>query len=598
MDADNAGCATALPPLPCEPMVERITDVVWCLKERCGGCRFQCSSKYHALKRISYACGSKHKSGPVLGEYYEVIGLLGETSKRYLKARLDNESHEDNASRSLTIDATKSKEDDQNQLERAKSQKLTMEAAISEEHPGSACAQDCSFASVFMWPSKSNFCSPAAPMAATCSRAATMGSLFGVLAIGPKDLRSLIFRVLPKLLGLPVSLMKKFSKGGKSFHPALVELEDAVVRALPELPQDMLLDYLPLLRSLTSSELALSARPGVPPIHACATWGSTSRHHACFKSAGENVACLYSLVENRSYRLTLPDPPIRRRLLIGSSNGWLITADETCELHIVNPITGEQIALPSVSTIEQVKPITTGSGIIHKYKVSYYTGQKDGKDFGIYDLNELRKFVYFKAFMFPDPCTGSYFVVLIHNPYYQLSFARAGDDKWTWLPLNTFNRDCMYMDGILYALTVYGEIDAFDLNASTITMKVIMNKITSSITFSSHYIIWAPWGDMLQVWRDFSSLEQEFPQRQSMYTTKVTVYKADLKANELVETKSLSNHILFLGHNNSLCLRADEHPQLKANHAYFTDYRRPIDALNIVAVDLENSSRKKIASPN
>ncbi|WVZ64456.1 hypothetical protein U9M48_013965 [Paspalum notatum var. saurae] len=362
--------------------------------------------------------------------------------------------------------------------------------------------------------------------------------------------------------------MKKFSKGGKSFHPALVELEDAVVRALPELPQDVLMDIFATLEIpdlIRAGAVCSSWRAAYTCLRNLGKYKQTPCLLYTYKSAGENVACLYSLVENRSYRLTLPDPPIHRRLLIGSSNGWLITADETCELHIVNPITGEQIALPSVSTIEQVKPITTGSGIIHKYKVSYYTGEKDGKDFGIYDLKELCKFLYFKAFMFPDPCTGSYFVVLIHNPYYQLSFARAGDDKWTWLPLNTFNRDCMYMDDILYALTVYGEIDAFDLTASTITMKVTMNKITSSITFSSHYIIWAPWGDMLQVWRDFSSLEQEFPQRRSMYTTKVTVYKADLKAKELVETKSLSNNILFLGNNNSLCLRADEYPQLKAN---------------------------------
>ncbi|KAJ1262323.1 hypothetical protein BS78_09G097800 [Paspalum vaginatum] len=209
----------------------------------------------------------------------------------------------------------------------------------------------------------------------------------------------------------------------------------------------------------------------------------------------------------------------------------------------------------------------------------------------------LSEDLYFKAFVFPDLCTRSYLVVLIHKPYQQLSFARAGDDKWTWLPLNSFYSDCMYMDGLLYALTVFGEIDAVDLTASTVTMKVIMNKTrTSIIGFNSCYIISALWGDLLQVWRSFRVPENKD-------TTEVTVQKVDLEAKELVKTKSLSNHILFLGHNNSLCIRADDHPQLKANHAYFTDDRRPTIPLkyiprDIVAVDLENSRRKEITSQN
>jgi hypothetical protein len=75
------------------------------------------------------------------------------------------------------------------------------------------------------------------------------------------------------------------------------------------------------------------------------------------ESAGERAASLYNLVEKKSYTLTLPDPPVRSRHIIGSSYGWIITADERSELHLVNPITGEQIALPSVTTIEQVKPV-------------------------------------------------------------------------------------------------------------------------------------------------------------------------------------------------------------------------------------------------
>jgi hypothetical protein len=93
------------------------------------------------------------------------------------------------------------------------------------------------------------------------------------------------------------------------------------------------------------------------------------------ESAGDNVACLYSLVEKRVYRLTLPGPPIRSRFLIGSSLGLLITVNERSEMHLVNPITGEQIALPSVTTIQQVKPILDESGAVHKYQYSMHTAK-------------------------------------------------------------------------------------------------------------------------------------------------------------------------------------------------------------------------------
>jgi hypothetical protein len=72
-------------------------------------------------------------------------------------------------------------------------------------------------------------------------------------------------------------------------------------------------------------------------------------------------------VEKRAYKLTLPEPPIHRRYLIGSSLGWLVTADERSEMHLVNPVTSEQISLPSVITVEQVTPIFDENGVIFSH---------------------------------------------------------------------------------------------------------------------------------------------------------------------------------------------------------------------------------------
>lgn len=52
-----------------------------------------------------------------------------------------------------------------------------------------------------------------------------------------------------------------------------------------------------------------------------------------------------------------PHKQLVRMLLAGSSHGWVITVDERSEMHLVNIITREQTALPSVITFEQVAPI-------------------------------------------------------------------------------------------------------------------------------------------------------------------------------------------------------------------------------------------------
>ncbi|OEL30665.1 hypothetical protein BAE44_0008316, partial [Dichanthelium oligosanthes] len=207
----------------------------------------------------------------------------------------------------------------------------------------------------------------------TCSRAGTLSSLWAL----PIDLWCLVFRVLPKLLCLPPSLLKKFSKD-EHVHPPHMELETVVGTSLG-LPQDVL--------------EVIFGNLEIPDLY---KQSQTPYLFYTSESAGDNVGCLYSLLEKRVYKLTLPEPPIR------------------------------------MVTIEHVKPIFDDSGTIHKFELSYYTGENVYEPPEIYGPIDLREELYFKAFVFPDPSTGSYIVV--------------------------------------------GEIDAFDLRDYTITRKVIVSK--------------------------------------------------------------------------------------------------------------------------
>ncbi|GJN30860.1 hypothetical protein PR202_gb19198 [Eleusine coracana subsp. coracana] len=129
------------------------------------------------------------------------------------------------------------------------------------------------------------------------------------------------------------------------------------------------------------------------------------------ESAGDHVAFLYSLVEKRSYKLTLPDLHIQRRYLIGSSHGWLVTADDRSEMHLVNPVTSEQISLPSVITIEQVTPILDEAGAICRYRFSRHTAEAIMGPSSTYSLSASRDHLFHKALLFYDTSAGSYFVM-------------------------------------------------------------------------------------------------------------------------------------------------------------------------------------------
>ncbi|KAK8447869.1 hypothetical protein SEVIR_8G169850v4 [Setaria viridis] len=422
---------------------------------------------------------------------------------------------------------------------------------------------------------------------------------------------NLLFRALAKIFASSTcSLMKTLLQLDEFLHPSPVVAPTAGSE-LPWLPQDILMDIFALLETpdlVRAGSVCASWRAAYTSL--CATEHCKLQRTPCLlytsESIGERAMGLYSLAEKKAYTLTLPDPPIRTREVIGSSYGWIITADERSELQLVNPITGDQIALPSVTTIEQVEPIFDDAGTLCNYEYLWYTGEEWLYDKpSILDLSKLRD-KFDKAFLSSDPSTGDYFVVLIHDPECQLSFARAGDNEWTWLPPHTCYEDCQFQGGLLYATTALGEIHAFDLCAPAVTMKIVLERVKWSAS-DRVYIVQAPSGELLQITRsngkDYDSILELSTPRPNK-TNRIKVHKVDLTSEKLVvEVGTLGENVLFIGRNQSLCLCAKEYPQLKPNHAYFTDdYFLNVTSFknnrrDIGEFDLKNNRNREIVSP-
>jgi hypothetical protein len=199
-----------------------------------------------------------------------------------------------------------------------------------------------------------------------------------------------------------------------------------------ELPVDIMCDVLKLLecpdlvRSAAVCRLWYNAYSMARRIGICLGHQTPCLLY-CTESSGLKALGMYSLSERKAYTIPLPEPPILN--WIGSSHGWLVTMDQKSELMLLNPITGNMIALPPVTTMEHVKPLLNDDGVLEQYEVSYYDGElprvEDARS--TFSLDEYGDLVYLKATLSGDPLVGECIVMLIHEPYMQLSFAKVGD---------------------------------------------------------------------------------------------------------------------------------------------------------------------------
>ncbi|KAM0837777.1 hypothetical protein ACQ4PT_061406 [Festuca glaucescens] len=282
---------------------------------------------------------------------------------------------------------------------------------------------------------------------------------------------------------------------------------------------------------------------------------------------GPGAAELLSLADKKAYRARLPDPPIGERNIVGSSHGWLVTADARSELHLLNPATGEQVALPSVTTIEQVTPIFDPAGGLERYDLSLH-----GEETQPYAVDELRGVLYLKAVLSCDPSLGDCTVVLIHNPYRELSFARVGDEKWHRIASTPLEpprySDCIFGDGgVLFAMNLLGGIHRYTIEGSRATPETILKDISPFVAYNV-YLAKTSSGHVLQIWRIKKSTGGE---QAEIHTTVVSIYKADFDSQQIVHVPTLGDDALFIGHNCTCCLSTKDYPGLLPNHVYFTD---------------------------
>ncbi|KAE8798324.1 F-box protein SKIP23 [Hordeum vulgare] len=103
-----------------------------------------------------------------------------------------------------------------------------------------------------------------------------------------------------------------------------------------------------------------------------------------------------------------------------------------------------------------------------------------------------------------------------------------------------------------------GEIHAFDLSGTDVTMKIIKGRDEAFDPGAIH-ILQAPSGGLLLVARlkEFDDPDEDADLKAPVPNTReIKLHRVDDGVDKLVEVDCLPDHVLFLGLNDSLCLSA------------------------------------------
>uniref|UniRef100_A0A0D3GKM8 F-box domain-containing protein n=1 Tax=Oryza barthii TaxID=65489 RepID=A0A0D3GKM8_9ORYZ len=349
---------------------------------------------------------------------------------------------------------------------------------------------------------------------------------------------------------------------------AMNKLVGAAVRrpGWADLPRDLLESVL--------GRLPVPDRLRFPGV--CTAWQS---------AAAVGMARFLSLSDGRAYAIPQPAPPVSERLCVGSSDGWLVTADAASELHLLNPLTGAQVQLPSVTTLPFVDASRDADGRVASYdlRCCFGDGDNDGDEVLVppesFAPDRLRYELYEKAILVAPPrrqttppgSWGGYAVLLICQPLYRLAIARAGDTKWTLLDMPS---RC-WVDAVraasapaadghqaVYTLDSVGRVEAWDMDVTAAG--------TTPPPCSKYLVELSP-GHLLQVHRlrDKAHARSKWEPRQER--VEYTTVKAELFEVDGAGAGILAGRALFLGKSASLCVPADCCPEVKGNCVYFTD---------------------------
>ncbi|CAN6318416.1 unnamed protein product [Urochloa humidicola] len=295
---------------------------------------------------------------------------------------------------------------------------------------------------------------------------------------------------------------------------------------------------------------------------------------------------VFSVTDNHAAAARATDPAMRGHVVLGSFSsaaGWLVTADSRGDLRMVNPVTGEQVDLPAITTIPFLRPLggafCLSMGPFAEVRFRGETPTADGTFGGIWwggratfthNADQMRLWFYRKVVLSasPTPSPRTYTAMLILSRGLGApAFATAEDPVWRLAPSRDGVEDAIHHNGRFYSVTYSGAVESWDRDGDSgggfVSREVAPRLAFDERHLTRKYLAAALDGRLMAV---LKYSPQEVGDGVSF---KVQVL--DKVRGQWRETTDIGDAALFVGVNGTSCVSAREYRGIRAGCVYFAE---------------------------
>ncbi|KAJ4750434.1 Ubiquitin-protein ligase [Rhynchospora pubera] len=262
-------------------------------------------------------------------------------------------------------------------------------------------------------------------------------------------------------------------------------------------------------------------------------------------------------------------PALCNKLFIGSHYGWIFVLDQLSEPSIFNPFTGQEIPLPSITTIPNIHISYTNGDSSHMRYVyrKWYTNEfLDYTDEEFHGGIQFQKIITSCA---PSSSCNNFTVAAIFDCPESLAFVRAGEAKWNIVEDETYF-DLMFCDdGSLIALEYWRALHIFRFNDEGFWVQKMSICTPEMVYFPHQYLVKDAEGGILLIRRQNNFTEHAKTGEVQVLRLVVNDKSGGKRWQHI---KDLDGGAMFLGTNASLLLQAKEvKGAIQPDCIYFSD---------------------------